>query len=77
MLNSSGVQLVDYNTIFRAASVTKIFTVLAVLLSEDIGIRMGDKIGKFVEELNGDGRWKDTTVGMLASQMSGAPREGT
>lgn len=53
------------------------FTVLAVLLSEDIGIVMENKIGKFVEELNGHGRWKDITVGMLASQMSGAPREGT
>jgi CubicO group peptidase (beta-lactamase class C family) len=77
LFNSSGVKLVDDNTIFRVASVTKVFTVLAVLLSEDIGIVMENKIGKFVEELNGHGRWKDITVGMLASQMSGAPREGT
>jgi CubicO group peptidase (beta-lactamase class C family) len=67
------VAIVDDNTIFRIASVTKIFTVLAVLLEDTI--KMEDLISKFVPELN-DPKWAEVTIGMLTSQLSGAPRDG-
>jgi hypothetical protein len=72
--NESGVSVVDSNTIFCVASVTKVFTVLAVLL-EDAKMKMEDLISKFVPELN-DPKWAEITVGMLTSQISGAPRDG-
>lgn len=68
------MSVVDSNTIFRVASVTKVFTVLAVLL-EDAKMKMEDLISKFVPELN-DPKWAEITVGMLTSQISGAPRDG-
>jgi hypothetical protein len=71
--NESGVSVVDSNTIFRVASVTKVFTVLAVLLENKM--KMEDLISKFVPELN-DPKWAEITVGMLTSQLSGAPRDG-
>jgi CubicO group peptidase (beta-lactamase class C family) len=52
--------------------VTKLFTVLALLLEDDIG--MEDPISKFVPELKDD-KWEGVTVGMLAAQMGGAPRD--
>lgn len=55
------------------ASITKAVTVLTVLLQE--GIDFEDKISKFVPELRNQ-KWKDVTVGMLAAQISGAPRDG-
>jgi CubicO group peptidase (beta-lactamase class C family) len=70
--NESGVAVVGSNTIFRVASVTKVFTVLAVLLEDKIN--MEDLISKFVPEMI-DPKWADITVGMLTSQISGAPRD--
>ena len=63
----------DNNTIFRVASVTKLFTVLAVLLEEEISF--DDPISKFIPELR-VGKWEGVSVGLLASQISGAPRDG-
>ena len=48
--NESGVSVVDNNTIFRVASVTKVFTVLAVLLGNKI--KMEDLIPEFIPELD-------------------------
>jgi hypothetical protein len=70
--NHSGVEKVASDTVFRIASVTKVFTVLAVLLEK--GIRMDDPISKFVPEMKGK-KWEEVTVGMLTSQLSGAPRD--
>jgi len=42
--------VVDNNTIFRVASVTKVFTVLAVLLGNKI--KMEDLIPEFIPELD-------------------------
>lgn len=53
---------------------TKIFTVLAVMLEE--GMDLDDKIGKYVEELDGLEEWEDVTLRLLASQMAAAPRDG-
>ncbi|KAF2180351.1 beta-lactamase/transpeptidase-like protein [Zopfia rhizophila CBS 207.26] len=61
------------NTMYRIASVTKVFTVLAVLLQKE-KMRMDDPIGKFVPELKG-GMWDDVTVGALCSQTAGLPKD--
>jgi CubicO group peptidase (beta-lactamase class C family) len=71
--NESGGAVVDNNTIFRVASVTKVFTVLAVLLENKI--KMEDLISKFIPELN-DPKWAEVSIGMLTSQISGTQRDG-
>lgn len=61
-----------YDTKIRIASVTKVFTVLAVLLSrEQIG--WDDSIAKFIPGLNKD-FYEEVTVGALAGQTSGLGR---
>lgn len=72
--NETGTDEVGGDTVFRVASVTKIFTVLAVMLEE--GMDLDDKIGKYVEELDGLEEWEDVTLRLLASQMAAAPRDG-
>lgn len=72
--NGSGTQEVDGDTPFRIASVTKLFTVLAVLLEKDMNL--DDHIGKYVEELDGLDGWKDVTIRHLASQIAAVPRNG-
>ncbi|KAF2111950.1 beta-lactamase/transpeptidase-like protein [Lophiotrema nucula] len=62
------------NTQFRIGSVTKIFTILAVLLSKDqIGWR--DPITKYVDGLKGD-VWDEVTIESLAGQTSGLGKNG-
>lgn len=72
--NGTGTDEVDGDTVFRVASVTKIFTVLAVMLEE--GMDLDDKIGKYVKELDGLEGWDDVTLRLLASQMAAVPRDG-
>jgi CubicO group peptidase (beta-lactamase class C family) len=67
------VAVVDNNTVFRVASVTKVFTVLAVLLENNI--KMEDFISEFIPELN-DPKWAEVSIGMLTSQISGTPPDG-
>jgi CubicO group peptidase (beta-lactamase class C family) len=66
------VSVVDNNTIFRVASVTKVFTVLAILLGNKI--KMEDLIPEFIPELD-DPKWAEVSIGMLTSQISGIPRD--
>ncbi|RMJ16889.1 hypothetical protein CDV36_003502 [Fusarium kuroshium] len=73
-LNSSGVDKVDGKTIYRVASVTKVFTTLALLLQN--GINLDDSITKYVPELSKIAWYKDVTLRMLASQISGVHRDG-
>lgn len=73
-LNSSGVEKVDGKTIYRVASVTKVFTTLALLLQD--GINLDDSVIKYVPELSKIAWYKDVTLRMLASQMSGVHRDG-
>ncbi|PMD59980.1 beta-lactamase/transpeptidase-like protein [Hyaloscypha bicolor E] len=70
--NESGVGVVDNNTIFRVASVTNVFTVLAVLLENNV--KMEDLVSEFIPELN-DPKWAEVSIGMLTSQISGTPRD--
>lgn len=61
-----------FDTKFRIASVTKVFTVLAVLLSKD-KIGWEDPITKFVPELDAE-VYGEITIGSLADHTSGLGR---
>ncbi|KAJ4988100.1 Beta-lactamase-like protein-like protein 1 [Stagonosporopsis vannaccii] len=65
-----GQSLLD--TSLRIGSVTKIFTMLAILLSAD-KISLSDPITRFVPELNKKA-YKDITIAALASHTSGLGR---
>ncbi|KAI0380369.1 beta-lactamase/transpeptidase-like protein [Hypomontagnella monticulosa] len=81
--NTTGVKTVDENTVFRLGSLTKIYTIYSFL------INAGDKlwnepITKYVPELQALANrsdpvnyvaWDDLTLGGLASQLTGIPRE--
>lgn len=83
-----GVKEVNRDSIFRLASVSKIFTVWTLLRS--IGdCRFNDPISYYVPELANQRifadvlyddiehvRWEDVTLGELASQSSGIARDG-
>jgi CubicO group peptidase (beta-lactamase class C family) len=71
--NNSGVDKVDGDTVYRVASVTKVFTVLAIWLEERMNL--DDLIGKYVKELDIPG-WEDVTLRLLTSQMAAIPRDG-
>ena len=72
--NATGKQMVDGDTIYRVASVTKVFTVLAVLLERQLNL--DDPITAYVEEFNQPG-WEDVTLRMLCSQISNIPRNAS
>ena len=86
-VNSTGTREVDGSTVYRLGSVTKIFTVLT-WLAEVGDEHWFVPITNFVPELRdiqersrGEGDairytdWDAVTVGALASQMSGIPRD--
>ena len=72
---------VNPSTAFRIASISKVFTVLAVLLEEKAGrLNVRHPVTKYISELaqdedDGGIRWEDITLESLASQLSGIPRE--
>ncbi|KAI3320158.1 beta-lactamase/transpeptidase-like protein [Xylariaceae sp. AK1471] len=82
-LNTTGVKIVDENTVFRVGSLTKIYTIYLFL------INAGDKIWnepiiKYVPELQAltnrsdpvaNIAWEQVTIGGLATQMTGIPRD--
>ena len=61
-----------FDTAIRIGSVTKTFTMLAVLLSAD-KIKLSDSITKFIPELNKEA-YQDVTIAALASHTSGLGR---
>ncbi|PUU72906.1 hypothetical protein B9Z19DRAFT_1104188 [Tuber borchii] len=64
------------DTYFRIASNTKVFTVLAVMLTE--GTSLDDGILKYIPELaDGEGgvEWGDVTLGALGGHMAGIVRD--
>ncbi|KAJ0423140.1 beta-lactamase/transpeptidase-like protein [Aspergillus carlsbadensis] len=71
--NESGVQRVDGDTVYAIASITKVFTVLAVWLEDRMNL--DDPIGWYVQELNSSG-WEDVTLRLLTSQIAAIPRNG-
>lgn len=67
----SSTNAVDANTVYRIASISKVFTVLGILRE---GIGMDDPVTKYLPDLsnlNAAVSWDDVTIGALASQMSG------
>ena len=72
---------VSGNTAFRIASISKVFTVLAILLQEQEGkLSMRDPVTKYLPELRQNDieagiRWDSISLESLASQLSGVPRE--
>jgi len=69
--NASGTDIITGDTIYRIASVTKVLTVLAVLLEPRI--RLGDPIGQYLPAFT-QGQWQNVTVRMLCSQISGVQK---
>ncbi|KAL7265838.1 hypothetical protein RUND412_011635, partial [Rhizina undulata] len=66
------------DTIYRIASITKVFTVLGLLLQS--GVSLEDPVTKYVPELTEGGnsggvRWEAITLGSLGSHLSGLGRD--
>jgi CubicO group peptidase (beta-lactamase class C family) len=75
-----GMEVVDGNSVYRIASITKTFTTLGILQQHAAGnLSLDDPIEKYIAELQGHQSgnipWKDITLRTLASQLSGIPRE--
>ena len=78
-----GADVIKNDTNYRIASMTKPFTVLALLqLAQDGGLRLDDSILRYIPQLDHeDGKgsnglpWKDMTIRSLATQNSGIPRD--
>ena len=74
-----GDQHVDEDSLYRIASITKTFTVLALLQQARAGnLSLDDPVLAYIPELTSPGYvlpWKDVTLRSLASQLSGLPRE--
>ncbi|KAL2862801.1 serine hydrolase domain-containing protein [Aspergillus lucknowensis] len=68
-----GVKTVDDDTVYSVASITKVFTVLAVLLEDRLDLDA--PIGKYVKELD-TLEWKDVTLRLLTTQTAAIPRDG-
>ena len=86
ILNSTSgtTREVTIDTVYRIGSVSKVFTVLALLL-QDGKIGLDDRVTRFIPEL-GRGyedsedsletvRWDDVTIGALASHLAGIGRD--
>lgn len=75
----SGDKHVSGRSQFRIASITKTFTTLALLhMASDNKLSLDDPVIKYIPELNTseyDLPWKDISLRILASQLSGLPRE--
>ncbi|KAK5049868.1 hypothetical protein LTR84_003986 [Exophiala bonariae] len=72
--SEAGVSVVDGDTIYRIASVTKLFTTLSLLLQD--GLDIDDFVWQHVPELAGLKKFEDITLRMLASHLSGVIRDG-
>ena len=72
--SSVGVSEVTGDTIYRIASVSKLFTVLSAMLQE--GLDLDDFIWQHVPELEGVKTFEDITLRLLASHISGITRDG-
>lgn len=75
-----GAEVVNGNSVYRIASITKTFTTLGILQQHAAGnLSLDDPIEKYIAELQGHQSgnipWKDITLRTLASQLSGIPRE--
>jgi CubicO group peptidase (beta-lactamase class C family) len=84
-VNSVGATEVGLDTVYRLGSLTKIFTIYTLLLN--VGDRIwNDPITMYIPELAAlanrtddvnDTNWDEITIGALATQMAGIPRDCT
>lgn len=84
----NGTHSVDADSIYRIASVTKVFTVLAGLLESNLTdwerplTELIPTLAKFAKESSGKGNsistveWDKITPSALAAQIAGVPRDG-
>lgn len=72
--NTTGTSNVGTDTVYRVASITKVFASLALLLEVPWAIDAPARW--FVPELNGLEGYEEITLRMLANHMSGIPRDG-
>ena len=75
-----GAPTIDGHSVYRIASISKVFTTLGVLYQEKVGnLSLDAPISTYIAELaqpqNGTLPWHDITLRSLASQLSGVPRE--
>ena len=75
-----GAEVISNITAYRIASMTKPFTVLAILKQQQAGnLSLDDPVSNYVSALNlpqkGSIPWKDITLRSLATQQSGIPRD--
>ncbi|KAI1814380.1 beta-lactamase/transpeptidase-like protein [Poronia punctata] len=81
-INTTGVKTVDSDTVFRIGSLTKVLTNYLFLINAGDRI-WNEPITKYVDELRALGNgsevtntaWDQVTIGGLASQMTGIPRD--
>ena len=79
--DDGGPTNVTGNTAFRIASISKVFTVLAILVQQREGkLSLKDPVTKYLPDLRendiSDGvQWEHISLESLASQLSGIPRE--
>ncbi|KAK4225363.1 beta-lactamase-like protein-like protein 2 [Podospora fimiseda] len=80
--NENGTDKVTRDTVYRVGSISKIFTVLAVL--QESSISFEDPVTKYLPSLNTNqpngssieaAQWDQVTVGSLASHVSGIGRD--
>lgn len=65
---------VTSDTVYRVASVTKVFNVLTLLLNSRT--ELDSPITRFIPELEGAAPYEEITLRMLAGSLSGVPRDG-
>lgn len=70
----NGTAEVDSDTVYRVASVTKVFNVLTLLLNARA--ELDTPVARFVPELEGVAMYEDITLRMLAGSLSGVSRDG-
>lgn len=78
-----GAEEVNGDSVYRIASITKVFTVMGILRQHEAGnLSLDDSVVKYIPDLEkmshshgGTIRWKDITLRSLASQLSGIPRD--
>ncbi|KAJ4310407.1 hypothetical protein N0V94_008464 [Neodidymelliopsis sp. IMI 364377] len=67
-LDLVGNRTVDGDSVYRLASVSKLFTVYLLLLNAG-GTIFNDKVTKYLPELEGEAHWDEITVGTLAGYL--------
>lgn len=72
--NSTGTCEVTADTVYRVASITKIFASLALLLEAPAAL--DTPVSHFVPELRDIHHYDEITLRMLASHLGGVPRDG-